>query len=449
MWPKGGEPRWWRSAGGSGSVATGPAITTLRVAATRTASIIRCVGMVFTAVQVIIWHSFYLTAPWRLAGPVVAVAWGSAAVMYLLRRWPVWQLAAVDCGVYVVLALCARWYVPPLMRGDSSNWLYIVTVGQLVAPAWFTPTTMLAVLALASGAAYWAGAAMTPPAGSGLASPTSPATAVVLLLAVVSAAWCGRRMLYRKAVEADAALEQVDQDSREQYVVLSRQTERREHERLLHDTVLNTLTALARAGGSATDVVSRCRSDVRLIERVLGDPEDTAGAAWPPYDGLLTGIEAVATEMRSRGLDVHVEVTGSVKGAGVEVTASSVSAVPAQVARAMAHAVREALVNVASHAGTGEAWIEVLLAEEGGLRVTVRDAGAGFDPDRVGPGRLGLRRSIVERIADQGGQASVTSAPGEGTVVSLRWAAPAHPAEGAIAGSAIAGSASGWGGAQW
>lgn len=430
MWPKGCAPRWCRTAGGSGSVAAGPAITTLRVAATRTASIIRCVGIVCTAVQVIIWHSFYLIAPWRLAGPVAAVAWGSAAVMYLLHRWPVWQLSAVDSGVYIVLALCARWCVPPVMHGDSSNWLYIVIVGQLVAPAWFTPTKMLPVLALASGAAYWAGAAMTPSAGSGSAS---PATAVTLLLAVVSAAWCGRRMLYRRALEADAALERADRDSREQYVVLSRQTERREHERLLHDTVLNTLTALARAGGSAGEVVSRCRGDVKLIERALGDPEDTAGAAWRICDGLLSGIEAVATEMRSRGLDVHVEVADS-----------SVPAVPAQVARAMAHAVREALVNVAGHAGTSETWIEVGLAEEGGLQVTVRDAGVGFDPDRAGLGRLGLQRSIVERLADQGGQASVRSAPGEGTVVSLRWAAPPHPVDGAIAGSASC-----WGGAQW
>ena len=425
-------------------MATGPAITTLRVAATRTASIIRCVGIVCTVVQVIIWHSFYLAAPWRLAGPVVAVAWGSATVMYLLRRWPGWQLAAIDSGVYVVLALCARWCLPPVLLGDSSNWLYIVTVGQLVAPAWFTPTTRLAVLALASGAAYWAGAAMAPPAGSGLASPTSPAAAVLLLLAVVSAAWFGRRMLYRKAIEADAALEQADQDSREQYVVLSRQTERREHERLLHDTVLNTLTALARPGGNTAEVVSRCRGDVSLIERVLGDPEDTGGGAWQPYDGLLTGIEAVATEMRSRGLCVHVEVTGSGQVAG-----RSVAAVPVQVARAMAHAVREALVNVVSHAGTSEAWIEVSLAEGGGLRVTVRDAGVGFDPDRVGLGRLGLRRSIVERIADQGGYASVKSVPGEGTVVSLRWAAPPHPADRAIADRSVAGSAAGWGGAQW
>ncbi len=441
MWPKGCAPRWWRSAGGPDSAATCPAITTLRVAATRTASIIRCIGMVAVAVQVIIWHSFYLTAPWRLAGPVVAVAWGSAAVLYLLRRWPGWQLAAVDSGVYVVLALCARWCLPPVMRGDSSNWLYIVLVGQLVAPAWFARTTMLAVLALTSAAAYWAGATLTPPTGSGSASPTSPATAVMLLLAIVSAAWFGRRMLHRRAVEADAALERADQDSREQYVVLSRQTERREHERLLHDTVLNTLTALARAHGSAAEVVSRCRDDVKLIERVLRDPEDTAGPAWQRYDGMLTRIKAVASQMRSRGLDVHVEITDS-----VEVTDGSV---PTRVARAMAQAVREALVNVAGHAGTSEAWIEVSQPADGGLQVTVRDAGAGFDPDRVGPGRLGLRRSIVERLADQGGQASVRSAPGEGTVVSLRWPALPHPADGAIAGRAIAGRASGWGGAPW
>lgn len=115
----------------------------------------------------------------------------------------------------------------------------------------------------------------------------------------------------------------------------------------------------------------------------------------------------------------------------------------------MAQAVREALVNVAGHAGTSEAWIEVSQPADGGLQVTVRDAGAGFDPDRVGPGRLGVRRSIIERLADQGGQASVTSAPGEGTVVSLRWPALPHPADGAIAGRAIAGRASGWGGAPW
>lgn len=49
--------------------------------------------------------------------------------------------------------------------------------------------------------------------------------------------WCGRRVLYRRAAEADVALADGDRDAREQYVVLSRSIEHREHERLLHDTV--------------------------------------------------------------------------------------------------------------------------------------------------------------------------------------------------------------------
>ena len=331
------------------AVTPGPALSTLRAAATRTASIIRCAGIVAAAAQVVIWHSYYLAAPWRLAGPVLAVAWGIMATARLLRRWPTWQFAALDSGFYVLLALCARWYVPPLLRGDSSNWVYIMVLGQLVAPAWFTPATVLAVLTLASVGAYWAGAALTPaltpPDGTGAALPV---TACVLLLAVTMVAWAGRRMLYRRAIAADVALARADAEAREQYVLLSRHTERREHERLLHDTVLNTLTALARGGGRAGDVVSRCGQDMTLIEAALGGPAEAGRAAWP-YGGLLTMID-----------------------------------------------------DVASHARTGEAWVEVSLRDSE-LLVTVRDKGAGFDTSQAAPGRLGVRRSIIERVAEHGG----------------------------------------------
>jgi signal transduction histidine kinase len=117
-----------------------------------------------------------------------------------------------------------------------------------------------------------------------------------------------------------------------------------------------------------------------------------------------------------------------------------VPVVPVAVAAAIAHAVREALANVVSHAGTGEAWVDVSLApggevaEPGGFQVTVRDLGVGFDPARVDPARLGLRRSIIERIADRGGRASIRSAPGEGTVVCLCWTAWPHPGRNAVAG---------------
>ena len=98
------------------AVTPGPALSTLRAAATRTVSIIRCVGIVAAVAQVVIWHSYYLAVPWRLAGPVLAVTWGLVAMARLLRRWPAWRFAALDSGFYVLLALCARWYVPPLLR---------------------------------------------------------------------------------------------------------------------------------------------------------------------------------------------------------------------------------------------------------------------------------------------------------------------------------------------
>ncbi len=61
--------------------------------------------------------------------------------------------------------------------------------------------------------------------------------------------------------------------------------------------------------------------------------------------------------------------------------------IPVPVASALVHATREALANVAAHAGTGEAWVTITLGAT--LEITVRDAGAGFDPARVDAARLG------------------------------------------------------------
>jgi signal transduction histidine kinase len=236
-------------------------------------------------------------------------------------------------------------------------------------------------------------------------------------------AWCALWLLGRRARSADAALARADAESRADYVELTVSTERREHERLLHDTVLNTLTALGRDGGRAAPrgagddldqaaAAVRCRHDITLIEHALGTAGDAGG---PAAGGLLVAVEAVAAEMRARGLAVHVATSGSL------------AEIPDAVTTALAYAVREALANVARHAGTAQAWVELdpVSGAGRGVEVTVRDRGAGFDPARVDPARLGLRRSIVERVADWGGQATVRSAPGAGTVVTLRWLDPA------------------------
>jgi signal transduction histidine kinase len=49
----------------------------------------------------------------------------------------------------------------------------------------------------------------------------------------------------------------------------------------------------------------------------------------------------------------------------------------------------------------------------------VRDRGRGFDPAAVPADRKGLAESVRARLARRGGSATIRSAPGEGTEVSL------------------------------
>ena len=168
-----------------------------------------------------------------------------------------------------------------------------------------------------------------------------------------------------------------------------------------------------------------------------------AGPRSPAAPGgvtLVADVKRAAGEMRGRGLRVALEVAGSGE-----------PAIPPPVAAAIGYATREALANVAAHAGTGEAWVTITLGPGppdegapgagagGSVQVTVRDAGTGFDPARVDSARLGLRRSITERVTDWGGRVSVRSAPGQGTAVDMSW-----PASLPVAGAELVAADSSW-----
>ena len=86
--------------------------------------------------------------------------------------------------------------------------------------------------------------------------------------------------------------------------------------------------------------------------------------------------------------------------------------------RPLVHAAREAVVNVAKHAGTQRADVYAETSDSA-VDVFVRDRGAGFDVDAVAGDRHGVRNSIVDRMDRHGGAADVRSAPGEGTEVRL------------------------------
>ncbi|MFC4637311.1 sensor histidine kinase [Deinococcus hohokamensis] len=84
---------------------------------------------------------------------------------------------------------------------------------------------------------------------------------------------------------------------------------------------------------------------------------------------------------------------------------------------------QEALHNVVKHARAARVWLSVHEAF-GVVTVRVRDDGRGFDPAEQGRGTLG-QRSMRERAAGVGGLLDVQSAPGEGTLVTLRLPAAA------------------------
>lgn len=98
--------------------------------------------------------------------------------------------------------------------------------------------------------------------------------------------------------------------------------------------------------------------------------------------------------------------------------------IPPEVAQAITEATLEAVRNSLRHAGSDDAPVmrRVTLASDAcGISIEVSDDGCGFDPAVAGRGRHGVSGSIIARMQDVGGRATVDSAPGEGACVTLRW----------------------------
>lgn len=179
------------------------------------------------------------------------------------------------------------------------------------------------------------------------------------------------------------------------------------HYRQLHDTVLATLTAIARGGldHQAEEVRRRCAADAAYVRALIR--QDASGAA----TGLTNGLARAVARATGLGLCVRYAAEALPED------------LPADVGVAMAEAVAEALNNVARHSGEREAWLTAV-AVEGVVTVRVVDRGRGFDPGAVESG-YGLRSSVIGRMREAGGDAEIITAPGDGVCVELRW--PVRP----------------------
>ena len=174
--------------------------------------------------------------------------------------------------------------------------------------------------------------------------------------------------------------------------------------RPIHDGVLQVLALVQKEG-------SELGSSGAQLAALAGEQETA-------LRNLLSGTGTAPAAAEG---DLRAALTG-LASATIEVSAPVDPVVlPTATATELTAAVQAALDNIRQHAGPdARTWI--LLEDEGdGVRVTVRDNGIGFEPDRLAEaarsGRLGVEQSMRGRIRDLGGATAIKSRPGRGTEV--------------------------------
>lgn len=328
--------------------------------------------------------------PERAAGTILLAALGCWSIFRLCTRSRALPYQLADfCWVLIVCA-ATPWFDP------NPASLYIYSVPQAIAgtaviaftmaqpPKFSFPAAALITFAYAAGCAQvvgWREAAQVPMLFYMLG--IEWAIAAALLAAGLAVA---RQVDQARTENHDAALRDAIGAAVRNYEL--------EHLALVHDTAASTLYLVGEGADISSDrVAAQARRDLELL---TGGP-----AALEP----LPDTDIVAA-LRQEIAHFPVAVT--------------LSGLPALVltghrARTVLAAVREALNNAERHADAS--LIEITVEP---TSITVIDDGSGFDVTTTTLGH-GVAESIVARMRRAGGSATVFSAPGSGTEVTLSW----------------------------
>ncbi|MBV9379495.1 MAG: PspC domain-containing protein [Streptosporangiaceae bacterium] len=189
-------------------------------------------------------------------------------------------------------------------------------------------------------------------------------------------------------------------------LVLERQARVRAEERAdiaarIHDSVLQTLALIQRRADDPQKVVQLARLQERELRSWLFEgkaPDDTDVT-------LAAGVRQILEDVEGRyGIPVEAVTVGDCE------LDENLGALLA--------AAREATVNAAKWSGA-EVISVFAEVEPAQVSIVVRDRGCGFDPAEVPADRKGLAESVHGRMSRRGGTATVSTAKGEGTKVTL------------------------------
>ncbi|MFE0633439.1 sensor histidine kinase [Streptomyces sp. NPDC058864] len=236
---------------------------------------------------------------------------------------------------------------------------------------------------------------------------------VTLVFSVVVGSWIIR--IIEQSEERAELIAELD-TSRHEISRLSAEhgalAERERFSREIHDTLAQGFTSLLML---IQAVDAELEHDIPQARRHLGLMAETARQNLAEARALVAG--GAPADLDGASLPDALRRLAARHHAVVDIT-GPVRALPAGPEAVALRSCQEALANAQKHAG-GSASVAIALAyADDALTVSVRDDGCGFDPavPADGYGLTGLRT----RAAEAGGTATVRSAPGEGTTVTVR-----------------------------
>ncbi|MEP6954025.1 MAG: histidine kinase [Solirubrobacteraceae bacterium] len=193
-------------------------------------------------------------------------------------------------------------------------------------------------------------------------------------------------------------------------IVAAAETERRKLERDLHDGAQQRLVSLRinlaiASEHAAADPVTHAR---------LGELEGELDVAIEELRDLARGI--FPSLLADRGLLPALRAAALRGPRPIEVTGRRIGRYPPEIESAVYYCCLEALQNATKHAGPSAHIAARLVADDGELRLDVRDDGPGFDVAAV-HGGAGLR-NMEDRLVAVRGRLVIVTAPGSGTLIS-------------------------------
>ncbi|MGX5681376.1 sensor histidine kinase [Schumannella luteola] len=367
----------------------------------------RVYGLCFTVVSLVC-----LTIPggidmltWVLCIPLYALLGVSQYRIGVSRsRW--WVLAALGAGISILLLITLVSTVgpgaPAISAASSLGAGSLASVAVVLTTAPLRRVLLAVAFVVVTGLTTVLLAPFQPPLR------VLPLLVLGWLLATVIGFWISAGV-----PQAARRIASIGRAHRAERQASETEAQRRQGARLLHDTVLATLTLLAHSGvGVAPEAMrQQAADDARLLRqlRLGATPTPQSSGVYNLESNeetvLGTTLESVKQRFGRMGLEVSWHGTGQVL-------------LPTHVLDAFLLALAECLENVRRHSGVTEAHVTIT-DDETTVRAMVTDSGVGFALDDVDSARLGFKESVVARLKEVGGKARLFSAPGSGTTVVL------------------------------